>query len=228
MTNKVEYGYLWAINQNGLLENIKFVNELDLDTIKKGDTIKSFYGEEFIFYNVCEPNKVLGLNGLEDKNVEENLDYVRLLCQKLMKEAQRIPADDLTMKNRDEPSILDDMLDKLARKNVVIEYNHDDFNLDKYLDARNELMFEVSFLNNSNQAALSVMVNILDAFVFNCGYLKNSDGVVLFKEDPDSDESVPENEKQVYYSEIASAKRYFDGLEGFLLAPENQKRRMKF
>lgn len=186
MENSMLYvPYVWITYKNGLIDTTKFMNELDLSSIKVNDEIINFYNEKYPLYNLngvdysLTSNGFIGTESLGEKNT------IHRLLGNLMSEMKNVRIVDLHGSSRGE-SMYGEIENSLKKYNILIEKDRV-FSLDNYLSIRNSLVYETSFLTNISSYPYSLLINLFDGFLYREGFIKSEEGVLLAKKEEDVD-----------------------------------------
>ena len=223
---KVFVPYVWVVNDNGLITQAKFKQEIDLNTIKIGDSIKSFYGEKFKLYNVAGTEYSLTPNGpISSDNIGKK-DKIKNLVSQLVGEMKNVEIEDLHLAGREEKSMYENIVDNLNKYSLSVT-DSTNFDLDRYIAIRNELVYEKSFLTPLDAKPYSELVRIFDGFLSSNGIIEGIDGVELMKEVTDDINEGDEGEYMVHYSDICSAFRKFEDFAHLMKSEDRAQLKFK-
>lgn len=193
--------YVWVVSSNGLIEETKMKKEMDLNTVKPGDVITNFYEEKFPLYNLSGSEYSLTSKGcISIENIGKKERVIELLSQ-LVSEMKAVDIEDLHLGFPNEKSMYEKIQDELKKYSISIVENKE-FSLDRYIEIRNSLCYEVSNLNSKSKACYGGLIRLFDGFLYREGFFKSSDGISLVERDDDDKEYIP-------YSALVKSFEYF-------------------
>lgn len=190
-SNLVFVPYIWVVVGNGIIEETKSKQYLNLQTLKPGENITNFYGEVYPFYNLSGNEYTITDNGpISSDNMGKKDSIVKLTSQ-LVSLFKNVPIKDLHGSIHNEKSMYESIEETLKKYYIPILDNCS-FSLTTYIDTRNALTYETSFLQPESKASYSALIRLFDAFLYREGYLKNHESIALVeKDDEDESYSIP-------------------------------------
>lgn len=97
-------------------------------------------------------------------------------------------AEELSLNFPSEKCRYDVISDSLKKFNIIIENQTTEFNLEHYIETRNQLKYESSILTSSEAKPYTSLIQAFDAILYNEGKFKDNDAITLFncneKNDP--------------------------------------------
>lgn len=193
--------YVWVVYPNGLIEETKMKKEMDLNIVKPGDIITNFYEESFPLYNLSGSEYSLTSKGcISIENIGKKEKVNQLLSQ-LVSEMKMVDIEDLHLGFPNEKSMYEKIQDELKKYSISIVENKE-FSLDRYIEIRNSLCYEVSNLNPTSKASYAGLIRLFDGFLYREGFIKSSEGISLVEKDEEEEEYIP-------YSALVKSFDYF-------------------
>lgn len=212
--------YVWVVSPNGLIEETKMKKEMDLNIVKPGDIITNFYEENFPLYNLSGSEYSLTPKGcISIENIGKKEKVNQLLSQ-LVSEMKNVDVEDLHVGFPNEKSMYEKIEDEMKKHSISI-LEDKEFSIDRYIEIRNALYYEVSNLNSKSKTSYGGLIRLFDGFLYREGFFKSSDGVSLVQKDEDDKEYIP-------YSALVKSFDYFINFSNYLQDFEtNQYERKK-
>lgn len=184
--------YIWVKASNGLVGETKFMKNLNLSSVKRGDKLKNFYNEEVSIFNVFDNDLTLTPEGVKPLNLISKQEKVHKLISEMVSSMRNADIPDLHLNIVSENiSNYGKIIKSLSNVGILTEsIDGNFFDLDKYLDSRNELICESSSLDSLNMFTIKSLVSTFDSFLYSEGMLKDESFVVRAKlSDDNSEES---------------------------------------
>lgn len=151
--------YLYVQKNNGFVDNVKFMQELDLSTIKPGDNIKVYYNESYPFYNSPIKNDDTSYSLFIDNmfvtvtqnNIESHIQelFPKLLNQVVSSSVGDLLNDYTSFSGKETNSLFKEYLQTIQYKtHTQFEPEAEDFSLQKYQQLANQLWVLSECLEN--------------------------------------------------------------------------------
>lgn len=202
--------YIYVKHTNGFIDSTKFMKECDLNLLKPGDSITSFYDETFPLYNIylkSEDNscQIFQDNTLKTLSQEEIKENIQSLFPQLLSLISVAPTPNLLNDYKksdgsiDRPSVFKEYMNSLEwNTNSQFHLDSPVFSLENYTSIANELCFYADCLVSNVKLAHFVKgsVKAFNTFLAYDGIVEDfSNG--MFSTDRE------DNEKEVIYFSTA-------------------------
>lgn len=151
--------YIYVTKNNGFVDNVKFMQELDVSKIKPGDNITVYYNETYPFYNAPVKNEdnsyTLFQNDCLVTYSQENFqDKINELFPQLLNQVASSNIGDLlndytSLGGKENNSLFKDYLQNIEYKiNTKFEPQVGEFSLETYKKITNQLVIFCDCLDN--------------------------------------------------------------------------------
>lgn len=202
--NKIFVAYILALNDEGFAYETKVVKEMtvtDIQDIQKNGRMKNFYKEDVKFYNISNKTEFITPNGEIKSGLEVlNMERLTTVVKELFKEMAVFPSDDLHLAVRGEPSNFIEIAKSFEKQGFKTDEFNPKFNLENYLESRNELVLLCEFMDNKMRTPYNALVSYFDGVLMYEGLTKEptSSKICSFEEDT--------QEYKVTYQALQSSK----------------------
>lgn len=208
--------YIYVTKENGFVDNVKFMQEIDLSILKPSDNIKVYYDETYPFYNVAIKNEDNSYTIFQEDNLiilsqDKIENHIKDIFPKLLNQVVSSNVGDLLndYKNEDGStkrlSLFKEYLNHIEYKTKVqLIPEKENFSLEYYQNLSNELVFLSDCLENVKLSHfIKSSVRAFNTFLGYEGIITDFSGG-SFKTSIDEET----NKETIYFSDASQSLSY--------------------